>query len=51
MKAILTITVVKNIEEKDKELYEEFLEDGDIAGLYENFEPETEGNHEIKFED
>jgi len=51
MKAILTITVTKKINKKDKKFYEQLLEDGDICGLYESFDPETEGKHKIIFED
>jgi len=51
MKAILTITVTKEIEKEDKEFFEELILDGDIAGIHENFDPECEGKHEIVFED
>jgi len=51
MKAILTIVVTKQIDEEDKDYYEDMLADGDISGIYENFEPEYTGEHSIIFKE
>lgn len=50
MKAILKIVVTRQIDEEDKNFYKELLLDGDISGIYETFDPECEGVHEIIFE-
>lgn len=46
MKAILKITVTQEINQDDKECYEDFLADGDITSIYECFNPECEGKYE-----
>jgi len=51
MKAILKITVVKEIDKDDKELYKEFISEGDMQAIYENFDPECEGQHAIEFKE
>lgn len=51
MKAILKITVEKKINKDDQKFYEELLAEGSIISLYENFEPEYEGKHELIFEE
>lgn len=49
MKATLKMSVTKEIKEEDRGFFEDLLSDGDITSLYEIFEPEYEGKHELEF--